>query len=591
MIKELSEFGKMIRDEKSINERMHIALKQEVVSIDLVIQEDGSFERFQPIDKVSTTAEAVTAKKGKARLLLDRAEEVLCYGGDKSQKKHQLFLEKLKLYSNLQELTPVLKFYESNKENGIDSALQNFEKDIPSAKDRKGNIAFRLFKKNMRIHEEEAVYQKIIDMHSAAQETSLSKYRLTCSICGKDAYAIPEIHEKIKTVPPVDDGMYSARSLVSYNDNAYESYELSRNKNSSICASCAKNYVEGLNCLLSEGPRVKNKKGKEYTAYTNRRNFGSDTAMVFWTRKNENLEEIDYLEAPNPDNVARLIESVSSGTKRDSSYLEPDQFYSCTLSGSAARIAVRDWIETSLIDFRRSIVQWFKDIAIDEYDKDLKKTQTHYARLYELARSCQRKNNDGKNDKDDTSLARVATSLWNAALKKTTPPLWILTKVLQRARLDGVTAERAALIKLILNRNNKGGDFVITENIIQDNEPTACIYGRIFAKMESIQYAALGDRNAGIRERYFTYAMTSPASAFGRLFDLSSKHYKKLKSDKPGLAIKLDKELGELIKHVEINSFPATFSLVQQGQFAIGYYKQRQLQFDNAKSKQNKEEE
>ena len=339
---------------------------------------------------------------------------------------------------------------------------------------------------------------------------------------------------------------------------------------------------------------VKNKKGKEKKEfrYTNRKKCGTDTAMVFWTRKNVKLDEIDYLEAPNPADVTRLIESVTSGAERDSRYLETDQFYSCTLSGSAARIAVRDWIETSLIDFRKSIAEWFKDISIVEYDWDLEKRQTRYAALYTMARSCQKKNtSDGKYDKNDTSLARVASHLWNAALKNTSPPWWILTKVLQRARLDGVTAERAALIKLILNRNNKGGDFVITDNIIQDNEPTACIYGRIFAKMESIQYAALGDRNAGIRERYFTYAMTSPASAFGRLFDLSSKHYKKLKSDKPGLAIKLDKELGELIKHVEINSFPATFSLVQQGQFAIGYYKQRQLQFDDAKSKANKEEE
>jgi len=592
MIKELSEFGKMIRDEKSKNERIHIALKQEVISIDMVIHEDGRFEKFQLINKVATKAEAVTAKKGRARLLLDRAEEVLCYGGNKSKKKHQLFLEKLKLYSNLQELTPVLKFYESNKENGIERALQNFEDNIPSAKDRKGNIAFKLFGKT-RIHEEEAVYQKIIELYIASQEASLSKYRVTCSVCGSDAYAIPEIHEKIKTVPPVNDGRYSARSLVSYNDNAYESYELLRNKNSSICASCAKNYVEGLNWLLSEGPRVKNKKGKEYTAYTNRRNFGSDTAMVFWTRKNEKLDEIDYLESPNPADVARLIASVTSGTERDSRNLEPDQFYSCTLSGSAARIAVRDWIETSLFDFRKSIAQWFKDIAIVEYDWDLEKTQTHYARLYDLARCCQRKNSDNSYDKDDTSWVRVATYLWNAALKNTSPPWWILTKVLQRARLDkyGVTAERAALIKLILTRHNKGGDFVITEKIEQGNRPVAYICGQIFAKLESIQYhAASGDRNAGIRERYFTYAMTSPSSAFGRLFDLSSKHYKKIKTEKPGLAITLDKELQDLVKDVDINKLPATFSLEEKGQFAIGYYHQRQAQFDNAKSKDTKKE-
>jgi hypothetical protein len=43
----------------------------------------------------------------------------------------------------------------------------------------------------------------------------------------------------------------------------------------------------------------------------------------------------------------------------------------------------------------------------------------------------------------------VASNLWIAALKNTALPLWILTKVLQRARLDkdGVSSERAALLK------------------------------------------------------------------------------------------------------------------------------------------------
>ena len=55
--------------------------------------------------------------------------------------------------------------------------------------------------------------------------------------------------------------------------------------------------------------------------------------------------------------------------------------------------------------------------------------------------------------------------------------------------------------------------------------------------------------------------MTSPASAFGRLCNLNSKHFTKLKSDKPGLAVTLDKELQELCKDIDIQSFPATFSL------------------------------
>jgi CRISPR-associated protein Csd1 len=589
MIKELSEFGKPIC-EKKYGEWNHGALKEEFVSIELVIDEKGNFCKFEPFEKKSTIAEALTSKKGKARLLLDKAEEVLCYGGEKSKKKHDLFLAKLETYRELPELTPVMAFYKRNKANGVEKALRGFETAIPNEKNRRGNIGFRIQAEGVRIHEKPEVRRKVITEYETIKKNASRK---ECSICGKSDYPVEDDpHGMIKKVP---DGQSSGCALVSYNENAFESYDLKGNNNSSICTGCAKTYVEGLNWLLSTGNEIpiKSKKGKEKKIfrYTNRKNFGSDTAMVFWTRKNEKLMEIDYLEAPNPDDVASLIESVASGTERDSRSLEPDQFYSCTLSGSAARIAVRDWIETSLFDFRKAIAQWFKDIAIVEYDWDLEKLQTRYAPLYNLARSCQRKNtSDGKYDKDDTSLARAATYLWNVALKNTSPPLWMLTKVLQRARLDGITADRAALIKLILNRHDRGGDFMITEKIKQGDRPVAYICGQIFAKLESIQYAALGDRNAGIRERYFTYAMTSPSSAFGRLFNLNSKHFTKLKGDKPGLAVTLDKDLQELIKDVDIQTFPATFSLVEQGQFAIGYYHQRQSQFSSAKAKENKEE-
>jgi CRISPR-associated protein Csd1 len=585
MIKELSELGKKLRDQKTGNEWVHDALKEEPISLEIVISEDGNFQKFELFEKKPTIAEAITAKKGKARLLLDKAEEVLCYGGEASKKKHELFLEKIAKYQELPELSPVLAFYKQNRVSGVDKALKEFEIAIPDEKNRKGNIGFRIQSEGYRIHEKPVVLRKVIEKYEIAQKEMLAKSQKHCSVCGKTDYPVEDIpHGMIKKVP---DGQSSGCALISYNENAFESYELEGNNNSSICTNCAKTYVEGLNWLLSSGNEItdRSKKGKEKKTfrYTNRKNFGSDTAMVFWTRENKKIEEIDYLEAPNPDDVARLIESVASGTERDDRYLEPDQFYSCTLSGSAARIAVRDWIETSLLDFKKAIAKWFQNIAIVEYDSDLAKLQTRYARLYDLARCCQRKNSDGSYDKDDTSLARVATYLWNAALKNTLPPVWMLTRVLQRSRLDGVTADRAALIKLILNRHKKGGDFVITEKIEHSDRPVAYICGQIFAKLEGIQYAALGNVNAGIRERYFTYAMISPASAFGRLFNLNSKHFTKLKNEKPGLAITLDKELQELCKDVDIRSFPPTFSLEQQGQFAIGYFHQRQSQFSGSK--------
>lgn len=594
MIKELSELGKSLRAGKADNARVHDALRDENISMELVITPEGVFHALQFIEDKLTPAEAITAKKGKARLLLDKPEEVLCFGGDASKKKHQLFLGKIALYKTMDELAPVIAFYE-NSETGIDRALAEFEA-LSATDDKKvkkrltGNIGFRLHSESSRVHEKPIVLQAVIDRYEATQQEQLAASSKKCSVCGKSDYPVEDIpHGMIKKVP---DGQSSGCALVSYNENAFESYELKGNNNSSICTNCAKTYVEGLNWLLSSGNEVpvtdKKGKSKPQFRYTNRRNFGSDTAMVFWTRNNQKLDEIDLLDTPSAAEVAIMLESLVSGRETAARYLEPERFYSCTLSGAAARIAVRDWIETSLGEFRTSIAQWFKDIAIGKYDADLKKINTNYASLYSLARSCQRQRmkSDGtyEYDKDDAATARVAVALWKAALHKATIPIWILSKALQRARYD-VSAERASLIKLILNRNSKGGGSMIMDNDVKGKKPIAYICGQIFAKLEHIQYKALGDRNAGIREKYFTYAMTTPAAAFGRLFNLNSKHLTKLKSEQPGTAVNLDKELQTLCGEIDILKFPQQFFLEEQGQFAIGYYHQKQAQFAGSNNK------
>ena len=589
MIKELSELGKKLRSDKKSGELVHNAINDEPVSIEIVISNDGAFQKFEVFDKKLTKAEAITAKRGKARLLLDKAEEVLGYGGEASIKKHELFINKLKMYEDLSELKPVKLFYEDNRDNGVEKALNELEKSIPDEKNRGGNICFRIQGEDVRIHEKQAVIEKIIELYDLTQE---NKEKKKCSICGKSNYPVTkDPHGMIKKVPS---GQKSGCALVSYNTEAFESYKKKRNENSGICVNCAKTYVEALKWLMINGDEIdtltKSGKAKKEFRYTNRKYLGSDTAMVFWTKENERVDELDFLEAPDPAEIAKLIDSVKSGNEKSGKYLETDKFYACSLSGAAARISVRDWIETSLCGLRESIAGWFSDISMASYSKDSGNIETRYSKIYDLARSCQRRNSDGSSDTNDTTLPRVATSLWNAALKGSRPPLWILAKVIQRVSKDDITMERAALIKLIINRNNKGGNYMITERLQKENPPVAYVFGQIFAKLESIQYCALGDRNAGIRERFFTYAMTLPGAAFGKLFDLNSKHYKKLKNEKPGLAINLDKELQELVKVIDINKMPATFTLEEKGQFAIGYYHQRQEQFAGNKNDKVEEE-
>jgi len=318
MMEELCELGEKLRTEKGDGEVSHDALKKEPVSIDIVIEKDGSFLKFEIHEKIMTIAEAITAKKGKARLLLDKAEEVLCYGDELSKKKHLLFTEKLLKYSDVEELKSVLDFYGSNKEKGINKASQEFEISIPDEKNRKGNLCFRINGSSIRIHEEDNILHKIIEKYEEEQRNLLAKSNRLCSVCGTAKYPVEDIpHGMIKKVP---DGQSSGCALVSYNENAYESYELEGNNNSSICTNCAKKYIEALNWLLSSGNEInvvdEKNKSKKYFKYTNRKKCGSDTAVVFWTRKNENIQEIDYLEEPNPEKVIQLINSVSAGSKK-----------------------------------------------------------------------------------------------------------------------------------------------------------------------------------------------------------------------------------------------------------------------------------
>jgi len=571
MIKELAEFGKRIRTG-------HDALKDEPISIDLVINEDGSFNSFLVIEKISRKAEALNSKKGKARLLLDKPEEVICYGGELSNKKHQLFLDKLSVYEDLELLKPVFSFYNSNKENGIERASLEFESQI-SEKERGGNIAFRV--NDQRLHEQQVVYDAIIERFEFNQIEKLKGGKGNCSICGSSKYPITkDTHGMIKNVPK---GQKAGCAFVSYNEKAFESYGLLKNLNSNICTNCAKNYVEGLNWLLSNGYL------KGVSRQTNCRIFGNDTAMIYWTKDEEQIDEINWLDNPDVGEITNLIDSVFSGDQRIMRGIKSNWFYSCTLSGAAARIAIRDWIEISLEDYRKNIAKWFQDIAIKN-DGVLK-----YSRLYFLAQA-------GHNTKlsNDPTISRIANHLWKSALLKDyVPPLWILASVLKRIRYiepvedgkkrtDPISLERASLIRLIINRNNSKNGTIMKEQLDTADVGTAYMFGRIFAVQVAIQRAAIGKNiNAGIREVFFSSASTNPAPAFGRIMRLTQRHLTKLKQDDSGAFTVLDRKLQELCRTINPSDFPSLFTLEEQGQFALGYYHQKQKDYEDFKEHQN----
>lgn len=591
MIKELAEFGKRIRTDI---DNLEDALEFEHIDLIVEISKEGTFKNIYATEKDTRVEDVIRTEdagrtSGKLpRLLVDNAQYVLGFPENKKRsiECNQKFVKKLNGYSNIKDLEPVFEFYK--KESGLKAAYEDFSFKVKNKQiDEKGNIAFLISDDNKFLHENTNVYQAIIEKYKNEEALRKGTDNMKCSVCGETDYRANNVsvHGVIKRVP---DGQPAGCSLISYNADSFESYGFKGNDNSTICTHCIKNYIIGLNWLLNNGSEVlseKNGKTKPKFVPTNRKNFGSDTAMVFWTREPEALDEMNWFDKPDAGRVANLIESVASAKNKVATNLQTNLFYSLTLSGAAARIAIRDWIEISLDEYKQNIAKWFEDTAIRAYG------EKRYFPLYVLARA----GHNTKSDSDPTN-SRIATQLWNAALKNTVPSLWILSAVLKRIRFveqtadgqpkDSVTPERAALIRFVLNRNNKNGGYMIKEQNDPNDKSSAIVCGKIFAVMESIQRAALGKEiNAGIRERFFSFVSTSPAPAFGRLMKLSQNHISKLKHEKPGLAIILDKQLQELCSL--LNVFPPIFSLEEQGQFALGYYHQKQEDYDNYKN--NKE--
>ena len=231
------------------------------------------------------------------------------------------------------------------------------------------------------------------------------------------------------------------------------------------------------------------------------------------------------MEEPNEAEIKELIDSIFTG-KSQASNINTNYFYSFTLSGAAARIFIRDWIEQSLTDLKKSIASWFEQIRIMQFDYTQQKMLPYYASLYSLANATQ-----NSKESKDISASNVCIPL-EKALSQAAVPIWVLNTVLKRIRVDEKELlERVALIRLILNQNSSKGGFTVKEELDHENVSTAYVCGRIFCVLENLQRAALGKNiNAGIRERFFSSASMTPSSAFGRLLKMAQNHLTKMKS-------------------------------------------------------------
>lgn len=554
MFAELVELGKRVR-------KGHDALKEEKCSWDIVIDQDGNFIQVIPCD-ITVEAEKLPAKKGRARLLLDKPQETLGFEGpnDKhkdSENKHKKYLAKLEEYKGIQELSPVFSFY--NKSEEVEKALKAFSNLSPAKQN--SNMTFMV--DSIRLVSLECVKDTIKKKYE--DTLCLKKQENLCAICGTNTYPIlDESHGSVK----LPKGQTAGSMLVSYNTNAFESYNLKGNLNSSICTNCARNYIEALQYLVWNGHKAANKREKakkqkkeEKFRFSNRQNISDDTIALFWTKEQD--KDIDpFLDIPQPteERVKELFSSIAKGEHQSVDTEVENYFYCCTISSAAARIAVRDWIAISVSQYQNNLKQWFDDI------ETVKDGKIIYPGIDNILNNCIKKKTK-PTESDVKAKARIGAILWHAALTNTSLPLMILQSVLDQIEHEKKTfsVEKSTVIRLVLNRNIKN-TYYMNKELDEQNESKAYLCGRLFALICKLQFMAQGEVNSSIKDRFFASASNTPSRVMGILLTQYVPIYQKKTR---GAYTKSITEIAARIKH-----FPDKLTLTERGEFALGYYYQ-----------------
>jgi len=426
------------------------------------------------------------------------------------------------------------------------------------------NVVFSLAGEQRYIHQREAA-RRLIDARAADDTPSAF-----CLVTGVQA-PVRRLHPSIKGV---EGAQSSGAALVSFNLDAFTSYGKSQGDNAPTSEAAAFRYGAALNRMLDRDSR-------------NRlpRPLG-DASVVFWADASVAVEEPGAQGAedvfgwgvePPEDSaeaakVRTALELLAAGqpVERDGGVtISPGvRFHVLGLSPNAARLSVRFWLTDSLGVFAKRLNDHYRDIHIAP--SPWRTRAPSIQRLLVKTTALQ--------EKFDNIPPLLAGEMARAVLSGAPYPRTLLVAALTRLRAgdDPGTGWHAAAIKACINRAHRFAHPKTKEplsvSLDPDNPSAAYQLGRLFAVLESAQYAALGRVNASIADRYYGAASSTPARVFGALMRSAQNHISDAKRRSRGLWI--EAKLTEIIGRLPPD-LPTSLMAEDQGRFAVGYYHER----------------
>jgi len=365
-------------------------------------------------------------------------------------------------------------------------------------------------------------------------------------------------HPKITSLADVGASSMGAL-LVSFDKDALCSYGLKKSTNSAMSGEAAAKYAAAFNEIAHR--HAHRQAGSKVLCWFDR-DIPAEDNPASW------LETGVSAEKEERQALARardLFRSARDGRRPD---LASASFFCLTASGNAGRVVVRDWIRGSYEELASNTLAWFDDLSVIARDgRQLVKPPKFLAVVGGLVREL----------KD--APRPLVDALWRTAIRGREYPIpeTALAQAVARFRVDIVqdNPSNHARMGLIKAYHIRKGDSDMAPGLNQEHSSPAYHCGRLMAVLAQLQYRALGDVGAGVVQRYYAAASSTPALVLGRLTRNSRFHIEKLGKENRGLARYFDKRFAEIWQALDPDHLPATLTLTEQSLFAMGYYHQQ----------------
>lgn len=392
---------------------------------------------------------------------------------------------------------------------------------------------------------------------SASAERVVQGKDAECLISGRMG-PIARTHDKIKGLSALG-GQPSGVSLMSFDKEAFRSYGWDQNENSPVSPERATAYVLALNDLLRYDGGHRKDIGKEEKG----------VAFIFWTKEKTEFDPMREIDQADPSQIERLL---SFDPMADP---DPNMFYMAGVAGNGGRMLIRYWVAETLAEVKGNLKEWFLELRIANAFTG---KPSEPPRLSQVLRAI---------DREGEPPAGRTVALIRRAVEGKAQPLGyqMLGAALARLRVaqngERLNPVRAGLIRLCVNdriRSQKLEGGLMNENLDPGQRHPAYLCGRLLAVYEGLQYQAQGEVGQSVVDRYFTLISTYPALAFPKIEYLGKKHLQKLRREKPGARVAIEKEIDRLCGEIEQACgyrFPRALDLEGQGRFVLGYHHQR----------------